>query len=214
MGKLSLLRRLLAVRWFSGWVKSTLLNDVASDPHKPAVILFTSGSEKAPKAVPLTHANIISDQRGCLEALKLDRNNSALGFLPHVPQLRADHHRAVAAVRRACASSTTRTRPTPAALARKIGAYKPTLAAGTPTFMSYILDRAKPGDLDSLTLVVVGAEKCPPSLFEKAEATRPERGGDRRVRHHRVLAGGRGAAGRATRTPARSGRRCPASRCA
>ena len=36
----------------------------AADPDRPAVVLFTSGSEKAPKAVPLTHRNILSDQRG------------------------------------------------------------------------------------------------------------------------------------------------------
>jgi long-chain-fatty-acid--[acyl-carrier-protein] ligase len=136
------------------------------------VVLFTSGSEKAPKAVPLTHANIIGDQRGCLEALKLDRHNSALGFLPMFHSfgltvtgllplfvgVRVVHH------------------PDPTdsgALVRKIAAYKPTIALGTPTFISYILERAKPGDLDSLTLIIVGAEKAPPALFEKAKQIAP-----------------------------------------
>lgn len=172
MSKLGLLRRLYSVKWFAGWVKSTLLKRVSSDPHKPAVVLFTSGSEKAPKAVPLTHANIIADQRGCLEALKIDRNNSALGFLPMFHSfgltvtgllplfvgVRVVHH------------------PDPTdsgALVRKIATYKPTLLAGTPTFISYILERAKPGDLDSVRIIVVGAEKAPPSLFEKARQTAP-----------------------------------------
>src|SRR5262249_51463129 len=56
---------------------------------------------------------------------------------------------------------------------RKIAAYKPTLLVGTPTFMTYIFDRAKPGDLDSLRLIVVGAEKCPPTLFERAREMAP-----------------------------------------
>ena len=172
MGKLGLLRRLIAVRYFSGWVKSSLLNGVSADPNQPAVILFTSGSEKAPKAVPLTHANIISDQRGCLDALKLDRNHSILGFLPMFHSfgititgllpifvgVRVVHH------------------PDPTdsgALARKIATYKPTIAAGTPTFMSYIFDRAKPGELDSLRIVVLGAEKPAPTLFAKAKQTAP-----------------------------------------
>jgi long-chain-fatty-acid--[acyl-carrier-protein] ligase len=59
------------------------------------------------------------------------------------------------------------------ALARKIATYKPTLVAGTPTFMSYILERAKPGELDSLTLIVLGAEKPPPMFFEKAKRVAP-----------------------------------------
>lgn len=172
LGKLGLLRKLFSVRYFGGWTVSALLRGAPNDPNKPAVVLFTSGSEKAPKAVPLTHANIISDQRGCLEALDLDRNNSVLGFLPMFHSfgltitgllplfvgVRVVHH------------------PDPTdsgALARKVAAYKPTLAAGTPTFISYIFDRAKSGELDSLKLVVVGAEKASDALFEKAKQAAP-----------------------------------------
>jgi long-chain-fatty-acid--[acyl-carrier-protein] ligase len=170
--KFTLLRRLIAVRYFAGATKASLLKRVPRDPHKPAVILFTSGSEKAPKAVPLTHANIISDQRGAIEALQIGGDNAALGFLPMFHSfgltvtgllplfvgVRVVHH------------------PDPtdsAALARKIAAYKPTLVAGTPTFVSYILERAKPGDLDSLKLIIVGAEKASQSLFDKAKQLAP-----------------------------------------
>ncbi|MBY0460177.1 MAG: AMP-binding protein [Gemmataceae bacterium] len=172
VGKLGLLRRLIAVRYFGGWTRSALLGGVSSDPNQNAVVLFTSGSEKAPKAVPLTHQNIISDQKGCVEALKVDRKNSVLGFLPMFHSfgltitgilplfvgVRVVHH----------------PDPTDAgALARKISAYKPTLAAGTPTFMGYIFDRAKPGELDSFRLVVVGAEKAPETIFEKGKVKAP-----------------------------------------
>lgn len=34
-----------------------------------AVILFTSGTEKLPKGVPLTHANLIANQNACLKFL-------------------------------------------------------------------------------------------------------------------------------------------------
>jgi long-chain-fatty-acid--[acyl-carrier-protein] ligase len=172
IGKLELFRRLIAVRFFGGLTKTRLLKPLARDPHKPCVILFTSGSEKAPKAVPLTHHNIISDQRGCIEALKVSRDNSALGFLPMFHSfgltvtgllpifvgVRIVHH------------------PDPtdsSALVRKIATYKPTLIAATPTFLGFILDRAKPGELDSLRLIIVGAEKCPPHLFEKAKEIAP-----------------------------------------
>ena len=77
-----------------------LLKPLSSDPHKPAVVLFTSGSEKAPKAVPLTHANIISDQRGCVEALQVTPRQLRARLPADVPQLRPDRDRAAAAVRR------------------------------------------------------------------------------------------------------------------
>ncbi|QJW96026.1 AMP-binding protein [Frigoriglobus tundricola] len=172
LGKWGLLRKLLAVRLFPGAVRAGLLKAVSADPNRPAVVLFTSGSEKAPKAVPLTHANIISDQRGCLEALDVKRNNSVLGFLPMFHSfgltitgllplfvgVRVVHH------------------PDPTdsgALARKAAAYKATLVAGTPTFISYIFERAKPGELDTLALIILGAEKAPPALFERAKSAAP-----------------------------------------
>jgi long-chain-fatty-acid--[acyl-carrier-protein] ligase len=59
-------------------------------------------------------------------------------------------------------------------LVRKIAAYKPTLLVGTPTFLSFMLDRAKPGDLDSLRFIIVGAEKCPDSLFKYCAELAPQ----------------------------------------
>jgi long-chain-fatty-acid--[acyl-carrier-protein] ligase len=58
-------------------------------------------------------------------------------------------------------------------LAHKVGAYKTTVLVGTPTFVSYILDRAAPGQLDSLRLIVVGAEKCPEALMERCKRQVP-----------------------------------------
>ena len=172
LGKVSLLRRLLAVRFFPNATKNRLLGRLSNDPDAPAVILFTSGSEKAPKAVPLTHANILHNHRAAVAALKLTRQNSIIGFLPMFHSfgmtvttllpltngVKVVHH----------------PDPTDAgALVRKIAVYKPTLIAGTPTFIGYILDRAKPGDLDSLRLIVVGAEKPPPSLFDRVKEIAP-----------------------------------------
>jgi long-chain-fatty-acid--[acyl-carrier-protein] ligase len=51
--------------------------------------------------------------------------------------------------------------------------YKPTLLVGTPTFVGYILDRAESGELASLRLVVVGAEKCPQSIFDRFAQAAP-----------------------------------------
>jgi acyl carrier protein len=50
--------------------------------NNTAVILFTSGSEALPKAVPLTHLNITSDLHGTFELMKIENKTIFLGFLP------------------------------------------------------------------------------------------------------------------------------------
>lgn len=169
VGKVERLRTLLRVRWRPSRVRKKVPK---LDPDQTAVILFTSGSEKAPKAVPLTHRNLISNQRMAIQTLKVNRNDSVLGFLP------AFHSFGLAVtgllpllagVRLVCHPD-----PTDATgLVRKISTYKPTLLGGTPTFMNSIFDRATPGALDSLRIIVVGAEKCPPSLFDRARELAP-----------------------------------------
>ncbi len=143
-----------------------------ADADAPAAILFTSGSEKAPKAVPLTHRNILANQKGALAAIAPTPRDSVLSFLPMfhsfgftvtgilplLAGIRVVHH----------------PDPTDAtALARKVGSYRPTLVAATPTFIDHIFRRARPGELDSLRLIFVGAEKCPPSLFDEARRLLP-----------------------------------------
>src|SRR5206468_4139499 len=61
-----------------------------------------------------------------------------------------------------------------AALARKVAAYRPTFVIGTSAFIDHLLDRARPGELDSLRIVLVGAEPCPSALFEKARRVVPK----------------------------------------
>jgi long-chain-fatty-acid--[acyl-carrier-protein] ligase len=137
------------------------------------VVLFTSGSEKAPKAVPLTHGNLLSCQQASLGVMGVTRQDVILGFLPafhsfgltvttFLPLLtgiRVVHH----------------PDPTDAVnLVHKIQAYGVTILVGTPTFVHYILERAVPGSLASLRLLVVGAEKCPPALMERCRQQAPQ----------------------------------------
>jgi long-chain-fatty-acid--[acyl-carrier-protein] ligase len=172
IGKLELLRRLLAVRWLPGRTRNRLLRDLPADPHAAAVVLFTSGSEKAPKAVPLTHDNILSNQRAVVAEFHLSRADSVIGFLPMFHSFGLT----VTGLLPLATGVKVVHHPDPtdaAGIVRKVTAYKPTLIAGTPTFMGYILDRAKPGDLDSIRLVVFGAEKCPAAVFEKVRRLAP-----------------------------------------
>ena len=169
IGKVEALLTLLGARLFPKRVLASLPD---CRPDDTAVVLFTSGSEKAPKAVPLTHKNILTDVHGGASALGFRRGDILLGFLPPfhsfglsgnivlplVGGVRVVHH----------------ADPTDAGgLVRKIAAYKPTLLLTTPTFFSYILNAARPGDLDSLRIVITGAEKCPDVLFARAKAMTP-----------------------------------------
>jgi long-chain-fatty-acid--[acyl-carrier-protein] ligase len=170
IGKWEQLRMLLRVRWRPASVRRAV---PATSPDSPAVVLFTSGSEKAPKAVPLTHANVLSCQRAAVAVMSVTRRDVILGFLPAfhsfgltvttvLPLLtgvRVVHH----------------PDPTDAGnLLHKIQAYGVTLLVGTPTFIHYILERATPGSLTSLRLLIVGAEKCPPTVVERCRQAAPQ----------------------------------------
>ena len=169
IGKWELGKALWRVRCLPGSVRRAV-PDVP--PDRPAVVLFTSGSEKAPKAVPLTHANLLSCQRSIMSVMSVTRDDVLLGFLPAFHSfgltvttllplqagLRVVHH----------------PDPTDAVnLAHKIHAYGATILVATPTFLSYILERASPGSLSALRLIVVGAEKCPPALMERCRQAAP-----------------------------------------
>jgi long-chain-fatty-acid--[acyl-carrier-protein] ligase len=170
IGKPEAVATLLANRLFPGKVLAGLPR---VEPNETAVVLFTSGSEKAPKAVPLTHRNIMIDIQAGAYAMAFKRGDILLGFLPPFHSfglvgnivlplaggVRVVHH----------------ADPTDAhGLVRKIAAYKPTLLLTTPTFFSYILNAAKPADLASLRIVVTGAEKCPDTLFARAKEITPQ----------------------------------------
>ncbi|CAN5541226.1 hypothetical protein BH11PLA2_BH11PLA2_28030 [soil metagenome] len=173
VGKFELLKRLLAVRFFPAMVKRKVLGPLNHDPQRHAVVLFTSGSEKAPKAVPLTHANIIADMRGATPPQKLTRADSVLGFLPMFHSFGLTIAGAFPLL--SGAKVVHHPDPTDASgLARKAVAYKATIIIGTPTFISFILNRVKPGELKALRIIVVGAEKCPDDIFDRVSVVAPQ----------------------------------------
>jgi long-chain-fatty-acid--[acyl-carrier-protein] ligase len=169
IGKWEQLRTLLRVRWRPGKVRAR-----TPRPNKdsPAVVLFTSGSEKAPKAVPLTHENVLSNQRSYNGVFSLRHSDSLIGFLPAFHSFGMS----VTGLMPLVGGVPVVRHPDPTdatGIARKIASYKPTLLAGTPTFLSFILDRSAPGDLDSLRLIIVGAEKCPEAVREHCARIAP-----------------------------------------
>jgi long-chain-fatty-acid--[acyl-carrier-protein] ligase len=128
-----------------------------------AAILFTSGSENLPKAVPLTHANLLANQRDCMTVMAFTARDRMLGFLPPFHSFGLN----ITLLLPLCAGIPVVYHPNPTeggTLARLIQLYGITMMIGTPTFVNGILRAAAPGDLKSLRLAVTGAEKCPDSL--------------------------------------------------
>ncbi|PQO38184.1 AMP-binding protein [Blastopirellula marina] len=152
---------------------SFLRNIPQPNPDDPAVLLFTSGSENLPKAVPLSHRNLIADMRGGIDHMDFHRSDTLLGFLPpfHSFGLTATALMPIlSGIRVVHHADPTDSRM----LARIIAAYKPTFTFTTPTFLQYIVSSSEPGELESLRLVMVGAEKCPASLYEQTMKILPQ----------------------------------------
>ena len=150
-----------------------LRNLPEQDERDPAVFLFTSGSESAPKTVPLTHRNLLTNIHDSLAVLQPDQNDSLLGFLPPfhsfgltgnvlLPQLSG-----IRSIRYAD--------PTDApGLVRLIGSYKPSMLFTTPTFLGYILGNCSGDEMQSLRKIITGAEACPEATHELCAQKAPE----------------------------------------
>ncbi|MCG3126199.1 MAG: Bifunctional protein Aas [Phycisphaerae bacterium] len=138
-----------------------------------AAILLTSGSESLPKAVPLTHANLLANLRDVLSEISIDADERLIGFLPpfHSFGLTVTMLLPLLAGVRAVYHAN----PTDSfALAGLIEAYRASLVVGTPTFLSGIVRASAPGQLASLRLAVTGAEKCPDKTYAALAAACPQ----------------------------------------
>ncbi|MDH4028297.1 MAG: AMP-binding protein, partial [Nitrospirota bacterium] len=130
-----------------------------------AVILFTSGSEKDPKAVQLTHRSIESNMQSVSQVIALSDKDIWLANLPYFHVfgvvvsmwLPIYHGMTIVLYANPLDYRTVCT---------IIREEKPTLMVGTPSFLRGYLLKSEPGDLRSLRLVISGADKCPGSLRE------------------------------------------------
>lgn len=134
-------------------------------PDDDVVILFTSGSEKEPKAVELTHTNIGSNVQDAIKVFKLSSDDVIMSMLPlfHVFGQMVDFWLPM------LLGSTAVTYANPLdykTIPKIIKEEKTTMMAGTPIFFAGYVRESSPGDFESLRIIIAGADKTPDWLRE------------------------------------------------
>jgi long-chain-fatty-acid--[acyl-carrier-protein] ligase len=154
--------------WKSFKKAPTLIREYALDhiaSSDPAVILFTSGTESLPKAVILSHENILFNQKAALSLVKFRRRDclyavlppfhsfgfSITGLLPLLSGLKVFY-----------APDPNNSR----GMADDIASVKPSFFICAPSFIRSLFAVADPKSLQSLRLIVSGAEKAPKEIID------------------------------------------------
>ncbi|MFC5385731.1 AMP-binding protein [Aquamicrobium segne] len=130
---------------------------IRQDAQKPAVILFTSGSEGLPKAAILSHRNLIANAMQAEARVTISTDDIALNVLPMF------HSFGLTAGTLLPLFNGIRLFLYPSPLHYKLiaqlaGRIKPTVMFGTDTFLAQYGRAASDGDFSSLRFAVAGAE--------------------------------------------------------
>ncbi len=141
-----------------------ILNSIhAGNEDDTLMILFTSGSEKEPKGVQLTHKNISSNYHSLVKAYNFTVDDVFLANLPYFHIFGQTANLWVPLIE----GMTLVTYANPLDfknICEIIREEKATLVAGTPTFFWGYLRNSKPGDFESVRILLSGADKCPDAL--------------------------------------------------
>jgi acyl-[acyl-carrier-protein]-phospholipid O-acyltransferase / long-chain-fatty-acid--[acyl-carrier-protein] ligase len=163
MKSVSILDKLKAAL-LAGVSAERLLKSIhGGDENDTLLILFTSGSEKDPKAVQLTHRNISANYESLKIAFDLTGDDIFLANLPYFHVFGQTANLWVPL----CLGMTLVTYANPLdfkTINDIVREEKVTLMAGTPTFFWGYLRNSKPGDFASVRILLSGADKCPEAL--------------------------------------------------
>jgi acyl-[acyl-carrier-protein]-phospholipid O-acyltransferase/long-chain-fatty-acid--[acyl-carrier-protein] ligase len=128
------------------------------DSRKPAVVLFTSGTEGEPKGVVLSHRNILANLGQVRAHIDIYPGDVVFNPLPifHCFGLTVGTLLPlIAGVKLVCHPTPLQ----PREIARRIRTTGATILLSTDTFINQYARAGEPGDLDSLRLAVCGAER-------------------------------------------------------
>jgi len=135
------------------------------DGDSKAVLLFTSGTESLPKGVPLSHHNVLINQRDIFASLHLYEDDILLGILPPFHAFGftiSSLLGLVGGIRVVYSPDPTDGKK----LANAMETWKVTIMCGAPTFLKAAFKAATPEQAKTMRLCGTGAEKAPPELFE------------------------------------------------
>lgn len=141
-----------------------LLNSIhKGEEDDTAAILFTSGSEKDPKVVQLTHRNISSNIISFCDYVDIHESDIILANLVFFHIFGLTVNLWVTFVKGM--TMVTYANPTDFQTISNIASEEaPTIMVGTPSFFWGYLKKSEPGDFKSLRIMVAGADKCPDAL--------------------------------------------------
>jgi len=142
--------------FFKSHISSLFIHKGELDDN--AIILFTSGSEKNPRAVQLTHRNIISNIEGIRETFNFTSDDIFISVLPlfHVFGL------TTACFLPLTIGCSVVTHVSPLEYEQIVGSikkYQVTTIVATPTFFNGYLKKSEPGDFSSIKYAVAGGDK-------------------------------------------------------
>lgn len=148
---------------------------VKQEASHPAVILFTSGSESFPKAVPLSHQNILSNARDVFSYAHLKEDESLYGVLPPFHSFGFS----LTGIIPLLYGMKVFYAPDPTdgrGMANDIQKWQLQILCLAPTFLANLFSLASLEQLSTIRLVVSGAEKPKASipLFVKTHLPKAE----------------------------------------
>ncbi|MGH7415101.1 MAG: AMP-binding protein [Candidatus Rokuibacteriota bacterium] len=153
--------RIGTARWVGAWLRARVAHRAGGDPDAPAAILFTAGTEGAPKGVALSHANLLANHAQIQARLEFGPTDVVFNAMP----LFHSFGLATGALLPLLAGVRVFLYPTPLdyraipEVAYEIGA---TIMFGTNTFLAGYARFADPYDFYRTRFVFAGAERLEP----------------------------------------------------
>lgn len=173
IGKKGILPHLIAARTLSGKLICSLYGIPKEGGNKEASIIFTSGSEAAPKAAVLTHRNLSANAKQMIEigiVHEGDVLHSNLPLFHSFGQSIQVWFTMIYGIGQVMVQSPLEVQANLEAARRG----KSTIMISTPTFLRSYYKKGSPADFPCLKCVIGGAEKTPDGFIDAWNAKFPQ----------------------------------------